>query len=110
MDLGIAGKVAFVGGGSKGMGRATAEQLGCEGCRVAVVALGDDKAAIDDTVRSITNAGGTAVGIAGDLTTRDDVERAGASATEALGAPDIAVVNVAGPGKSNFADVSDEAF
>ena len=110
MDLGIAGKVAFVGGGSKGMGRATAEQLGREGCRVAVVALADDKGAIDDTVRSITDAGGTAVGIAGDLTTRDDVEQAVAAATDALGAPDIAVVNVDGPGKGNFAEVSDEAF
>jgi NAD(P)-dependent dehydrogenase (short-subunit alcohol dehydrogenase family) len=110
MDLGIAGKVAFVGGGSKGMGRAVAEQLGREGCLVAVVALGDDKAAIDDTVRAIADAGGTAVGIAGDLTTRDDVERAVASVTDALGSLDIAVVNVDGPGKGNFSDVSDEAF
>jgi 3-oxoacyl-[acyl-carrier protein] reductase len=40
MDFGISGKVALVSGGSKGMGRATAEQLGREGCKVIVTARG----------------------------------------------------------------------
>ena len=38
MDLGIAGKVVFFTGGSKGMGRIAARMLAGEGCKVAVVA------------------------------------------------------------------------
>src|SRR5260221_384460 len=38
MNLGLKDKVALLGGASKGLGRATAELLAREGCRVAVVA------------------------------------------------------------------------
>ena len=36
MDLGLAGKVALVGGASRGLGRATAERLAAEGARVVM--------------------------------------------------------------------------
>jgi len=62
MDLGIAGKVAFVSGGSMGMGRTTAELFASEGCRVVVAALPEHKESIDDTVAAIHAAGGQAVG------------------------------------------------
>ncbi len=39
MDLGIAGKVAIVSGGSRGIGYAAAEVLAEEGCHVAICAL-----------------------------------------------------------------------
>ena len=58
MDLGIAGKVAFVSGGSMGMGRTTAELFASEGCRVVVAALPEHKESIDDTVAAIQTAGG----------------------------------------------------
>ena len=51
MDLGLAGKVALVSGGSKGIGRAISEELGREGCRVVVTARG--KEAVDETVSAI---------------------------------------------------------
>src|SRR2546426_12718188 len=38
MDLGLRGAAVVVAGGSRGMGRATAELLAAEGCRVAVLA------------------------------------------------------------------------
>src|SRR5438093_284154 len=38
MDLGLGGATVVVAGGSRGMGRATAELLAAEGCRVAVLA------------------------------------------------------------------------
>jgi 3-oxoacyl-[acyl-carrier protein] reductase len=110
VDLGIRGKVAFVEGSSHGMGRATAELLAGEGAKVAVAALAADREAVDEVVASIIAAGGEAVGVVGDLTIRDDVERAIAEATEALGPPDIAVNNVGGPPTGNFNDVTDQAF
>lgn len=111
MDLGIAGRVAFVSGGSMGMGRATAELLGTEGCRVAVAALERDQESIDETVKAIVGAGGEAVGVAGDLTVKSNVERAVGTAREAFGTmPDIVVANVDGPGAGFFDDVADEDF
>ena len=38
MDLGLTGATAVIIGGTKGMGRATAELFACEGARVAVLA------------------------------------------------------------------------
>jgi NAD(P)-dependent dehydrogenase (short-subunit alcohol dehydrogenase family) len=52
MDLGLAGRAAVVAGGSRGMGRATAECLAAEGCRVAVLARSPaDLAATEETLR-----------------------------------------------------------
>lgn len=108
MDFGIAGKVALVSGGSKGMGRATAEDLGREGCKVIVTARG--KEAIDDTVRSIIDAGGTAIGIPGDFTKKEEIERILAAGKAALGPIDIAVFNVYGPTTGRYEDLTDQAF
>lgn len=87
MDLQIKDKVAFVGGGSKGMGRAVAERLAAEGCKVAVVARGKDS--IDEVVDHIRSLGGTAIGLSADLASRDDINAAVADVTHAFGSPDI---------------------
>src|SRR3546814_8937048 len=55
MDLGIAGKVAIVTGGSHGIGRAVSEELGRNGCRVVVVARGQEQ--LDSTVDAIKSEG-----------------------------------------------------
>ncbi len=106
MDLGIAGRVALVSGGSRGVGRAAAEMFAAEGCKVTVVARGQE--AIDATVAAIESHGGKAIGISADLTLEDDVRRAVAATTEAFGPPDIAVSNVHGPGPANFDDLTDQ--
>jgi 3-oxoacyl-[acyl-carrier protein] reductase len=108
MDLGIAGKVAFVSGGSRGIGRAAAELLAAEGAGVIVAARG--KEAVDETVAAIRRDGGTAVGVAADLTVAADVERAVAEGSTAIGPPDIAISNVHGPGPGNFFDLSEDQF
>lgn len=89
MDYQIAGKVALVVGGSKGMGLDAARMLAAEGCRVAVVAR--TQRHIDAAVASIIEAGGEAVGVSADMSTQEGIERAVAETTAALGAPLIVV-------------------
>lgn len=89
MDLGISGKTAFVAGGSKGIGKASALQLGAEGCKVAVVAR--EQGAIDEAVAQIVAAGGTAIGLSADLSTPEGVEAAVAATRDAFGPPEIVI-------------------
>jgi 3-oxoacyl-[acyl-carrier protein] reductase len=89
MDFGIRDKVAFVAGGSKGMGHATALLLGKEGCKVAVVAR--EPSAIQRTVDQITAHGGTAFGISADLTSQQGIAAAVTQVRERWGMPDIVI-------------------
>ena len=55
------GKVAIVTGAARGIGAATALRLAADGLAVAVLDL--DESACADTVRGITDAGGTAIAV-----------------------------------------------
>jgi NAD(P)-dependent dehydrogenase (short-subunit alcohol dehydrogenase family) len=100
MKLGIENKVAFVSGGSKGIGRACSELLAAEGCRVMVAARGAE--GVEAAVESIRAAGGIASGVAADLTCANDIGRAVEAAKKAFGAPDIVITNVHGGEPSDF--------
>lgn len=101
MDLGLVDKVALVSGGSKGMGRAAAEELASEGAKVLVVARGQE--AIDDTVASIRRAGGVAEGLSADMTSPDEIAAAIAFCRERLGSePAITIANVYGTARLSF--------
>ena len=108
MDLGVRGKVAVVSGGSKGMGRATAEELAREGARVLVLARGSE--AIDDTVAGIRAAGGEAEGLSVDMTDKKAVNDAIRQCSNLFGSePEIAIANVYGTARLSFdtADAQD---
>jgi NAD(P)-dependent dehydrogenase (short-subunit alcohol dehydrogenase family) len=66
MDLGIDGKVAVVTGGSRGIGKATAQKLAREGARVAITYQTRIDAA-NRTVGEIVAGGGVAVAVHLDL-------------------------------------------
>ena len=55
----LSGKVAFVTGGSRGIGRACAQALAGRGCRVVITYVGGEAAAVE-TVAAIEAAGGCA--------------------------------------------------
>lgn len=108
MDLGISDRVAFVCGGSKGLGRATSERLAAEGVKVALAAR--DQSAIDETVAAIRQNGGTALGIQADLSDLAQLENAVARARTELGPVDIAVFNGFTPKHGTFEEVSQDDF
>ena len=84
----LAGKVAVVTGGSKGIGAATCILLGHNGARVAV--CGRDQADIDRVVTEAREAGAPDVaGLAADLTSPDAVARLRAEVEEQLGPADV---------------------
>jgi 3-oxoacyl-[acyl-carrier protein] reductase len=108
MDFGIAGKVALVSGGSRGIGRAAAEILAGEGAKVMIAARNAD--AIGETVDALRAAGGDAAGVSCDMTTLDGVTTAVTAARDVFGSPDIAISNVNGPGPGDFFDLTPEDF
>jgi NAD(P)-dependent dehydrogenase (short-subunit alcohol dehydrogenase family) len=95
------GKVAIVTGASRGVGAATATMLAERGCRVVCAARATDAApvpipgTIDETVRTITEAGGTAVAVPTNLAKDPEVERMVAATVEHFGPVDILVNNAA---------------
>lgn len=101
MDLGLAGRRAFVAGATSGLGRAIAEALAAEGAHVVVAGrrleLAEDLAA--------TFSSGQAVRL--DLTDAASVEAA-VSETSRDRAFDIVVLNGGGPPPTTAAEVSVE--
>jgi 3-oxoacyl-[acyl-carrier protein] reductase len=94
--LDLAGKVAVVTGGSRGIGAATARALAENGSRVAVV--GRDPAAIAATVESITNEGGTAIGVEADVTSDEAIAALFRAVEAQLGPADILATFAGGNG------------
>jgi NAD(P)-dependent dehydrogenase (short-subunit alcohol dehydrogenase family) len=106
MDLGLGGAAAVVVGGSKGMGRATAECLAAEGARVAVFARG--RPALDDTVAALTQLGSPeAVGLSVDSQDRAAVDAAFAELDARWGELNV-LVNTPGAPAGRFEDLTDE--
>jgi 3-oxoacyl-[acyl-carrier protein] reductase len=89
----LAGKVALVSGGGRGIGRALAEKLAGDGARVVVNDLDAEPAR--ETVAAIRDDGGEAVVCAGSVTADGFADRFVGTAVDAFGGLDI-IVNNAG--------------
>jgi 3-oxoacyl-[acyl-carrier protein] reductase len=83
----LAGRVAIVTGGSRGIGRGIAELFAREGARIVIV--GRDAASGEAAVAAIVRAGGGAVFVAGDIALAETSARMVTAAVERFGRLDI---------------------
>lgn len=101
-------KVAVVTGGGSGIGLAISQRLAADGIDVGVVDL--DGAAADEAAAKIAAGGGTAIGLAADVTDRAGVEAAVAHVVERLGRPTILVNNAGLQGFEPFLSITPERW
>ncbi len=88
----LKGKVAIVTGASKGIGAGIAKALGKAGAAV-VVNYASSKEGADRVVKEITQNGGQAIAVQGDVAKAGDVKRLFAETKKAFGSLDILVNN-----------------
>lgn len=93
MDLGISGRVAFVTGGGRGLGKADCLKLAEEGVKIAVIDVLGKEA--EDTAREIRERGGTAIGFYTDVSDPVQVASAITKVGKDLGPIDILINNAA---------------
>ena len=92
MVIDLSGKRAFVTGGGRGIGRATALLLARARARVAL-GYRSRKEDAEQTVAAVKRLGGQAVSIRGELGKPDSAAQAIAEAVAALGGLDLLIVN-----------------
>jgi 3-oxoacyl-[acyl-carrier protein] reductase len=104
VDLGLKGRRALVTAASKGLGRASAEELIKEGAKVYIASR--DAKAIEDTGRAIGATGWSA----SDVSKPGVPEALVESAASKMGGLDILVVNAGGPPPGTFQSTELEAW
>jgi NAD(P)-dependent dehydrogenase (short-subunit alcohol dehydrogenase family) len=90
-DIDLAGQVAIVTGGGRGLGRAMAQALTRANAKVAVVARSE--AQLAETVDLVRKAGGHILAVPADITDRKAVQRMVQTVRQELGEIDILVNN-----------------
>jgi 3-oxoacyl-[acyl-carrier protein] reductase len=100
MDLGIAGRVCVITGGSRGIGLETARMLREEGAKVLLVAR--DAGRLDEAAESLDGGEEEIVTLPLDITVEDAGEQMLGAALEAFGAVDVLVNNA---GSARYRDI-----
>lgn len=119
MDISLRGRSAIVTGGSKGLGRAVAQQFVALGCDVMICARGQD--ALDQAVAAIRdaageqhadgdNARGQIAGVVADVGKAADIESLFKATVDAFGKVDIVVNNAGTLKMGSFEDLTDDAL
>src|SRR5258708_1685842 len=99
MDLGIAGRVAMVAAASKGLGRAIADALAAEGCRLSISSRTMETRRSDDVLAMTC-----------DVSKASDLQQWFDATIEHFGQVDILVTNTGGPPAAPFLNLSEEQW
>ena len=108
MDYKLKGKVAIVGGSSKGLGKASAVSLAKEGVNIVLCARNEDD--LEKTKRDIKSLGVEVLALRVDMTKEEDNELIVKKTIDKFGRIDILVNNSGGPAPGSFRDFSIEDF
>lgn len=98
-------KVAVITGGNSGIGRATAEEFQRQGARLVI--FGRNQETLDATVGALGNG---AVGIQGDVSRLDDLDRLFGEVKERYGRIDVLVANAGIAPPAPIEDVDEATF
>jgi 3-oxoacyl-[acyl-carrier protein] reductase len=101
-------RAALVCAASRGLGRASALALACDGIHVAICSRGGP--ALTETAAAIKAAGGDVVAIEADLRRAGDITRAIETTAQAFGGLDILVTNSGGPPSGPFMALDEHAW
>ena len=86
-------RVALITGAGRGIGRAIAERLADDGMDIIVSDLPQAQDNIDEVVAAVKSRGREAIGVTGDVSNPDDVERMVKEGTDALGNLGVFIAN-----------------
>ena len=104
MDLDIRGKVAIIGGSSKGLGRACALALAKEGVNIVLCARQEE--ALQKTKSEIESLGVEVLALSVDMASAEDNQRIIDETVRKFGRIDILVNNSGGPKPGTFREVT----
>ena len=109
MDLGISGKVAIVGGSSRGLGRAAAMALVQEGARVVICVRHEEplKQAAEEMARL---GSGPVHPVCMDMSVHDDIRRLVRETVDRFDGVDILVNNAGGPPGGPALDTTEQQW
>ena len=109
MDLGLKQKVALVAAGSRGLGRAVAEELAAEGASLVLCAR--EPQTLAETAAEIAETTGAHVlATPADVTVPGDIKRVVEAGIDRFGRIDILVTNAGGPPAGRFDQLTQEQW
>ncbi|MCS5655032.1 MAG: SDR family oxidoreductase [Dehalococcoidia bacterium] len=109
MDLGLKGRVAIIGGGSKGLGRACADSLAQEGADLVICSRNSQE--LGQAAGEISKASGVEVlAVPGDLSQLPDVQGLVKRTVDHFGRLDVLINNSGGPPAGRAADTTEDVW
>jgi len=109
MDLGLKGKIAFIGGSSSGLGEAVAKNLAAEG--VSLVLSSIDEEGLERVKKEIHDSHGSDIlTVQADFSCEADLERVVSETLDRFGHVDILFNNTGGPPSCMFEETTSEMW